>query len=123
MPCTQLIRSRSTYNRIFSVSQRFRYACYTVMFVTVGYLFCNMITEVTGCQPLEKFWNLDTPGHCITFFAADIVYGSLNVITDLAIALLPVRLVWRIQINPRENIGLWFVLSSAIVAFVVALIR
>ena len=112
-----------TYHRIFSVSRRFRYACWTVMFFVVAYLVCNMITEVTGCHPLKKFWNKKTHGECVNFIALDITYGVFNVLTDFAIALLPLRPVWRLQMDRKEKIGLSLIFLTGIIAFVVALVR
>ncbi|KAL9107016.1 MAG: hypothetical protein Q9227_008052 [Pyrenula ochraceoflavens] len=112
-----------TYHRIFSVSKRFKYVCWSVMFVVVGYLFCNMITEVAGCIPLKKFWDEKVSGHCVNYLALDITYGIFNVLTDFAIAILPLRSVWRLQMDRKEKIGLSLIFLTGIIAFVVALIR
>jgi hypothetical protein len=113
-----------TYYRIFEVSRHFRYACWAVMFFVVGYLSCNMLTEVFGCHPIQKFWDPNfKPGSCIAFTAADIAYGAMHVSSDFAIALLPLRMVWRLHMDRRDKIGVTLVFLTGIIAFAVALVR
>ncbi|KAL9620665.1 MAG: hypothetical protein Q9160_004801 [Pyrenula sp. 1 TL-2023] len=112
-----------SYHRIFFVSQRFIYICRTTMFITAAYLVCNMITQVTGCQPLRKFWDHSVPGHCVNFGVLDRFYGAMNVLTDFAIAILPLRTIWRLRMDRREKIGVSLVFLIGIIAFAVALVR
>ncbi|KAI9710185.1 MAG: hypothetical protein M1828_002199 [Chrysothrix sp. TS-e1954] len=112
------------YLSIFNIYPKFRWACYITMFYVIGYLTCNIITEVAGCQPVEKFWKEDVPGHCINSKAADIAYGVGHVTSDLIIAILPLPMVWRLQMKQtRDKVGLALVLSSGAVAFGVAVAR
>ncbi|KAL9622536.1 MAG: hypothetical protein Q9160_003033 [Pyrenula sp. 1 TL-2023] len=113
----------TTYHRIFSVSRRFKYVCWATMGVTTAYLVCNMTTEVTGCYPLRKFWNEKVSGHCVNFVALDITYGAFNVLTDFAIAILPLRTVWHLKMDRKDKIGLSLIFLTVIVAFAVALVR
>ena len=93
------------YLRIFDVDQLFRYRTWAVMFVTFGYLFSNMCTQIFGCRPVAKSWTPDLPGHCISTRKADYGYVSLNIISDLLIFVLPLPMVWRLQLSPRDKLG------------------
>jgi len=93
------------YLRIFHVDRIFRYCTWTTMFITFGYLFSNFWTQIFGCQPITKYWKPETPGHCILTLKADYGYGSLNFITDLLIFVLPLPMVWRLQLSRKEKIG------------------
>ena len=93
------------YLRIFDVDQLFRYCTWAVMFVTFGYLFSNIWTQIFGCWPVAKSWTPDLPGHCILILKADYGYGSLNIITDLLIFVLPLPMIWRLQLSPRDKLG------------------
>ena len=108
----------SLYVRIFDVNRRFRWATWGVMGVTAGYLFSNLWTQIFGCWPVEKYWRPDTPGHCIRTLEADYGYGSLNFITDLIIFILPLPMVWRLQLSRRDKVGLSvvFMIGSVSVA-------
>lgn len=99
----------------FGVNRVFRYVCYVVLFYTCGYLFCNLIVEVGGCQPIQKFWLYKTPGHCTNSVAQNIAFGAMHMTSDLAIAILPLPMVWRLQLRSnKEKWGLAAVLGSGI---------
>ena len=91
------------YLRIFNVDNNFRYCTWLVMFITFGYLFSNFWTQLFMCRPIIKYWKLEIPGHCISYYNADHSYGSLNFITDLMILVLPLPLIWRIQLSLKEK--------------------
>ncbi|KAL9110467.1 MAG: hypothetical protein Q9227_005011 [Pyrenula ochraceoflavens] len=112
-----------SYHRIFFVSRRFMYVCRTTMFITAAYLICNMVTQVAGCQPLRKFWDHSVPGHCVDYSVLDRFYGALNVLTDFAIAILPLPTIWRLRMDRKEKFGVSLVFLVGIIAFAVALVR
>ena len=93
------------YLRIFHIDKVFRYCTWIVMFITFGYLFSNIWTQIFTCQPIDKFWRPETPGHCIDSIVAFYVFGPLNFITDLLIFVLPMPMVWRLQLSLKEKIG------------------
>ena len=93
------------YLRVFNVSPNFRYCTWTVMFITFGYLFSNFWTQIFGCHPIAKYWKPKIPGHCILTIKADYGYGSLNFITDLLIFILPLPMVWRLQMSRKDKFG------------------
>ena len=93
------------YLRIFGVNRPFRYCTWAVMFITFGYLFSNLWMQIFGCRPIAKYWIPDLPGHCILTLKADYGYGSLNFITDLLIFVLPLPMVWRLQLSSRDKLG------------------
>jgi hypothetical protein len=112
------------YLQLFNVVKRFRVACYITMFYTIGYLFCNLITQFLGCDPPQKTWQADLPGHCINTVAANIAYGAGHMSSDLIIALLPLPMVWRLQMRTmREKVGITIVLGSGFIAWAIACIR
>ncbi|MCJ1385615.1 hypothetical protein MMC17_008738 [Xylographa soralifera] len=111
------------YLRLFSIDTRLRYATYAVMFWVVGYLLCNFITQVAGCRPISKFWSPETPGYCYNSIKADLVFGSMNWISDLVIFALPWPIVWKLQLTRREKLGVSLVFMSGAVACIVSVIR
>ena len=98
------------YLRIFNVNRPFRYCTWAVMLITFGYLFSNLWTQIFGCRPIAKNWIPDLPGHCILTPKADYGYGSLNFITDLLIFVLPLPIVWRLQLSSRDKLGVSVIL-------------
>ncbi|KAF6240495.1 hypothetical protein HO173_001163 [Letharia columbiana] len=111
------------YLRIFGVDKNFRYSTWVVMFFVFGYLFSNTLTQVFGCTPIDKNWKPKTPGHCILMTKADFAYGSMNLISDLFIFVLPLPMVWRLQLSWKGKLGVTLILMGGAIAFVVALVR
>lgn len=102
------------YLRLFGVNKHFKYATWAVMaFVTV-YLSCNFITLLFGCTPIPKYWKPREAGHCIDLHQADYAYGSMNVVSDLLMFLLPLPMVWQLQLSRREKFGLFLVFMGGI---------
>ncbi|KAK7745646.1 hypothetical protein SLS62_009687 [Diatrype stigma] len=104
------------YLQLFGVNSRFRWACYGLLFFCVGYLFCNLMTEFLGCTPIAKKWEPNLPGHCINSVATNSFYGACSMASDLAIAILPLTMIWRLQFqSKRQKLGLSLVLSCGFV--------
>ena len=102
------------YIRLFGVSKPFRIATFAVMTFVTGYLFCNFLTLLFGCTPVQKYWKPEIPGHCIVLNKADYAYGSMNVASDVLLFLLPLPMVWQLQLSPKEKIGLCLVFMGGI---------
>ena len=98
--------------RLFSIDRRTRYATYGVMVLVVGYLLCNFITQLAGCKPISKFWSPATPGYCYNAIKADLTFGSMNWISDLAIFALPWPVVLKMRLTRREKVGVVIVFMS-----------
>ncbi|KAI1399572.1 hypothetical protein F4819DRAFT_497905 [Hypoxylon fuscum] len=112
------------YLQLFGVYARFRWMCYGTLFFTWSYLFCNMMTEFFGCHPIEKKWQPDLPGVCINSSAAASFYGACNMATDLVIAIMPLTMIWKLQIATRQQkVGLSLILSCGFIAWAVAVTR
>ncbi|KAI1325089.1 hypothetical protein F5Y16DRAFT_278300 [Xylariaceae sp. FL0255] len=106
------------------VSRKFRIACYLTLFYTLGYLSSNLLTEFLGCTPVSKFWEPDTPGHCIDKTAANTFYGIGHVTSDLIIGILPLPSIWRLSWpSTRQKLGLSLTLTCGFLAWAVATVR
>ena len=102
------------YLRIFKIEKVFRYCTWLVMFITFGYIFSNAWTQLFNCPPIIKYWRPDIPGHCDSSTKPPLIYGSLNIITDLLIFVLPLPMVWRMQLTLKEaiEVSVIFILGS-----------
>jgi hypothetical protein len=77
----------------------------------------TILTGLVICHPLSMFWDLTSPGgHCGNLTAAFSAGGVFDVLTDLFIFLLPIPMVWQLQV-PRANkfalacifaLGIWY---------------
>ena len=102
------------YLRIFSVSRVYRCCIWLVMFITFGYIFGQFWTQLFFCQPIAKYWRPETSGRCLSLVTIIDLYTSLNFITDLLIFVLPLPMIWRIQLSVQDKAGVFmiFILGS-----------
>ena len=65
------------------------------------------------CSPIRKNWEPAIPGHCITsveaIFLADAISG---LVTDLMILLLPVPLIWQLQIHWKNKLQITLIFAG-----------
>ena len=98
--------------RLFGVNRNFRRCTWALMFFVFGYLFSNLLTEIFGCMPISKAYQPETPGHCIDSIRVGLVYGAMNIASDLFIFVLPLPMVWRLQLTVYEKLGVSFIFMN-----------
>ncbi|KAI9848486.1 MAG: hypothetical protein M1838_000509 [Thelocarpon superellum] len=111
------------YLRLFQVHRLFIYLSYGLIFVVMGYLLSSIGVAIFQCAPVEKAWNPAVPGHCMQIQNLAIFSAVMNVITDFAIFLLPLPLVWGLRMAPRAKVGLLMVFLAGAFVCVVSIVR
>jgi hypothetical protein len=89
---------------------------YGVMLVTVltGILF--FFVTMLQCMPLSYFWNKDQSGHCINIeviIVITYVYSSFSVICDFTFALLPIYIIWGLNMKKVNKVVLIPIMAMA----------
>ena len=57
------------------------------------------------CTPREKIWNpLMTSGHCFEGDASYKASGVFNVLSDFAILILPMPILWNLQMSLKKKL-------------------
>lgn len=86
--------------------KKFRIALWISAFFVIGYWIATTILAFLGCTPFAYNWDKTLDGHCVnlvTFFRWN---GICNLLLDFLILLLPLPMVWRLNIAPRQKIEL-----------------
>lgn len=96
------------YLRLFGVNNKFKYCTWAVTAFVFGYLCSNVLTQIFGCIPIELSWK-NVAGHCIDRPKAGFAYGSMNIISDLFIFILPMPMVWRLRLCWKGKLGVMLV--------------
>ena len=86
--------------------RRSRIACYALIVAVLAYLVYTVVTTFLICLPAEFFWNKTIEGSCLNFLALWFVNAALNIITDIAILVVPLRVVVAIQLPRRQKLWL-----------------
>jgi hypothetical protein len=72
----------------------------------------SIIAIVFQCWPVQYFWTKSVEGTCISGqMSLYMAMGSLSLVEDVALLLLPIVVVWRLQLIPRQKIQLTLLFS------------
>ncbi|KAL1640701.1 hypothetical protein SLS58_006715 [Diplodia intermedia] len=84
----------------------FRAAIYAVMFVVISYTLGIMFSLIFPCKPIASNWDITVEGTCINKTGIYIATAVINIATDIALLLLPVPVLARLQIPRLEKAAL-----------------
>ncbi|OOG00014.1 hypothetical protein ASPCADRAFT_126894 [Aspergillus carbonarius ITEM 5010] len=92
--------------------------------IAVGLVFWFMLTF--ECKPVSHFWQRESPGSCMAIdYLLDIayVYSVTAMLCDLILGLLPIFLVWKLQMSRQTKAALAGILSLGCVASAGVIVR
>jgi hypothetical protein len=95
------------YYRIFRFPY-FKKMAYGIGAFVVAWLVTVIFLFIFICVPVEKLWYPDLPGHCIDQVGTWIANAASTILSDVAILLLPIPQVWKLQLRRPEKIGVTF---------------
>lgn len=83
-----------------------RWAVFCVMFFNVGLSIASSLLVLVGCNPPSLFWDDPTGDGCMPMDSQQRFYevnGALNIVTDILTYLLPVPMVYGLQLTWRKK--------------------
>lgn len=99
------------YRRVFGMN----WQMWVCLFLSVGWGIGCIIAFLVACQPLSYFWTQYTDpqsGKCVyNLYGFYIGNAAVNVFTDFLILLVPIPIVWRLQMRNAQKIlvcGIFF---------------
>lgn len=95
------------YYRIFRVPY-FKKWAYIIGTFVVLWVITIMFAFIFICVPVQKLWYPELPGHCINQVGTWIANAASTILTDLAILVLPIPQVWKLQLARGQKIALTF---------------
>ncbi|GKZ27262.1 hypothetical protein AbraCBS73388_004037 [Aspergillus brasiliensis] len=98
--------------------------CVIAVSIIVGLVFWFMLTF--ECKPVSHFWQRTKPGHCMPIdYLLDIayVYSVTAMISDFTLGLLPIFLVWKLQMSRKTKAALAGILSLGCIASAGVIVR
>ncbi|KAK0622753.1 hypothetical protein B0T14DRAFT_564175 [Immersiella caudata] len=108
----------------FPSSRGFQLATYLVLIVSVGYTTSGVFAWAYNCSPIEKSWDKSLEGSCIDSSAALLARAVFNVVTDFAILLLPIWLLWPLRLwSVWHKLGVLIVLMAGGFVCVASILR
>ncbi|MCJ1280973.1 hypothetical protein MMC26_000291 [Xylographa opegraphella] len=104
-------------------SPTFRKICYTMMAVSTLYFISILLETFLLCMPFVYNWNKMIEGTCGNQTLALLMIGAANLIIDAIIVVLPLPLLWRLQLPIWKKVGLVIMFSLGAFTCVVTLLR
>lgn len=99
------------YHRVFPGRTFRNFLIVTAVVVTAWALaafFCDTFT----CYPIESQWDTSIKGTCIDYGEVTLGIGIANVIIDCVLLVLPLPILWKLQMSPRRKVLLFFTLGA-----------
>ena len=95
------------YHRLFSVNKQFRIALFVAGALTVMWWLASFWDTVFQCVPVQASWDHSIKNaRCQNIRDAALGTGISNLILDLLFLLLPVPMIWRLQVSRRIKVSL-----------------
>ncbi len=94
------------YRRTFAITRTMQICLWTLGIIFVGWFLSMTFTVIFMCQPVQKAWKPDLPGHCANLYAFFLGQAIPNIVTDVVLLLLPLPYLWRLQIQLPQKIAL-----------------
>lgn len=95
------------YIRLFPSSARtFRICTYALMAFVFAYSFAGFWIILFACKPMAKIWDLSIKGgSCVNRNGLSIAGSSLNILTDILMIILPIPMIWGLQLPIGQRIS------------------
>ncbi|KAI1374031.1 integral membrane protein [Hypoxylon crocopeplum] len=111
------------YLRLFRVQRWFRFTAY----IMIAYIWIWSITAtfvaLFQCNPISYVWDKSISGTCIDQFSYLRWNTVPNVIHDIAMLIMPVPIIWKLQVELRQKLALSCVFVVGSLGCVVSLVR
>ncbi|KIW03797.1 uncharacterized protein PV09_05098 [Verruconis gallopava] len=99
-----------------------------VSVAVMGFITCysiaNIFALIFPCHPIAKTWDVTiTEGSCINRGAVYIVTAVTNIVTDLLLLIIPIPIVWKLQMPFIQKIGLVFIFIVGSLTCITSIVR
>ncbi|KAK3314506.1 hypothetical protein B0H66DRAFT_314669 [Apodospora peruviana] len=89
----------------------------------------NATMNWVGCDPIQKSWNPAMPGTCAyesllpAIISIGNVGGGYSAACDFVLAFLPWAIIWKLQMQLKEKLGVGIAMSCGVIAGVMAAVK
>ncbi|KAM7213831.1 hypothetical protein V8F06_010763 [Rhypophila decipiens] len=85
----------------------FFWCCVAILTVNVIFYIAGIVIESLSCIPYAAIWDKTIPGaKCLNRKALDLTSSILNLVIDLAILILPHRVIWQLHLSVTKKFGI-----------------
>lgn len=103
------------YLRLFGTKRYFKYAVWLVGAFTFAYSFSGIAISIWRCSPRAKAWDLTIQGgECRDHNWRLVLFGAFGVVSDFAVLLLPMPVLWTLHLPKAKKLGLMAIFATGI---------
>ena len=110
------------YYRLFSL-QRMRIAYIIAIIVVGAWSFAQVLITLLICRPIQGFWDLTIEAKCMPTSPQIYVNAGGNIITDVAIFVLPLPALSQMSLQKRQKLILLGIFSLGFFTVAISVIR
>ncbi|KAH9907513.1 hypothetical protein F4778DRAFT_544867 [Xylariomycetidae sp. FL2044] len=97
------------------------YWCCVALLAVNGVFYITLFTiSNLACTPYRRNWDKTVPGHCMDIKTVNLASAIVNLVLDLAILILPQRVIWGLQTTRKNKIGVSMVFAVGVAACIAA---
>lgn len=96
------------YLQVFSPSKRTRYTTYALIGVVVATWIAETLTSAFQCTPVPLVWDHTIHGHCVDRIKMFQYYSIPNIVTDVAMLILPIPTIWTLKMSKLQKMAIIF---------------
>ncbi|KAM6512932.1 hypothetical protein FSOLCH5_010624 [Fusarium solani] len=112
------------FYRKLSPQRWWKWSVYFVLFLVAGYNISIFFAIIFGCQPFNKHWDVRvTEGSCVNRPAIYICTAALGIASDLLLLVMPMPMIMRLQMPPRQKAGLVLLFGIGSATLVTSVVR
>jgi len=111
------------YLRLFNVVRWFRLSCWGLLTIVAMYCTASIMATIFQCRPVIRAFDKDTPGTCIDTAKFWFANAGFSIATDIMILLLPMPLVWKLEVPVTQKVALVAVFTVGIFAVITSCMR
>ena len=94
------------FHRIFGSLPHFTAFLWCFAFVIFANNIAEIFLSVFQCTPVHKAWDTEVKGSCVPVHLAAVIPAAINVVTDVITVLIPVPIVWNLQMERNRKLQL-----------------
>ena len=88
-------------------------AIHFLIWGNLAFYVSTWLVIIFQCVPQKKIWYPEHKGgHCISFYVSAAASGSVNVVSDFLILLLPLVAIRRLRMAPKRKVGVSAVFAT-----------
>lgn len=112
-----------------------RWVLWALWIFNLAHMISVFLVVIFQCTPVDMYWNhyksdklvdgiiVNQGYHCIDQASFSLITAAISVLTDIAILLVPIAIMWNLRMALRRKLAVAFVLSLGWVVAVVGMIR